>query len=117
MVFAMGILTKNNNCILGCRQAVRHRTLTPASRGFESRQPNQNPKAEAFGFFCTITALLHILPERPAAFAFAAIFCYNKKQCDIIYRQFIKQNVKACIIIKYEFNENERGRVFFEKNN
>ena len=26
--------------ILGCRQAVRHRTLTPASRGFESRQPS-----------------------------------------------------------------------------
>ncbi len=27
--------------ILGCRQAVRQRTLTPSSRGFESRQPSQ----------------------------------------------------------------------------
>ena len=27
--------------ILGCRQAVRQRTLTPSPRGFESRQPSQ----------------------------------------------------------------------------
>ncbi len=27
--------------IMGCRQAVRQRTLTPSSRGFESRQPSQ----------------------------------------------------------------------------
>ncbi len=27
---------------MGCRQAVRQRTLTPSSRGFESRQPSQN---------------------------------------------------------------------------
>ena len=26
---------------MGCRQAVRQRTLTPSSRGFESRQPSQ----------------------------------------------------------------------------
>ena len=31
--------------ILGCRQAVRQRTLTPSSRGFESRQPSQRQAA------------------------------------------------------------------------
>lgn len=28
--------------ILGCRQAVRQRTLTPSPRGFESRQPSHD---------------------------------------------------------------------------
>ena len=30
--------------ILGCRQAVRQRTLTPSPRGFESRQPSQKKR-------------------------------------------------------------------------
>ena len=34
----MGVFTIS---ILGRRQAVRHRTLTPGSRGSESRRPNQ----------------------------------------------------------------------------
>ena len=40
--------------ILGCRQAVRQRTLTPSSRGFESRQPSQGLHPRQFAIITSV---------------------------------------------------------------
>ena len=45
--------------ILGCSQAVRQRTLTPSSRGSESRQPSQKESHSCWGgfLFCCVVVV------------------------------------------------------------